>query len=48
VVVRREYAHVYEEKGSQFLTLAAGDGVAGYTWSTVSIRRGNFICVFNN
>jgi len=47
VVVRGGYAYVYDEKGSQFLTLAAGDGVAGYTASTVSIRRGNYIYIFN-
>jgi len=47
VVVRGSYAYVYDEKGSQFLTLAAGDGVAGYTSSTVSIRRGGYIYIFN-
>jgi len=47
VVERGGFAYVYDEKGSQFLTLAAGDGVAGYTSSTVSIRRGNFIYIFN-
>lgn len=47
VVVRGGYAYVYDEKGSQFLTLAAGEGVSGYTASTVSIRRGNFIYIYN-
>jgi len=47
VVERGGFAYVYDEKGSQFLTLAAGDGVTGYTASTVSIRRGNFVYIFN-
>ncbi|MEY3479748.1 MAG: hypothetical protein RIQ71_523 [Verrucomicrobiota bacterium] len=47
VVERGGYACVYDEKGSQFLTLSAGDGVAGYTSSTVSIRRGSYIYIFN-
>lgn len=48
VVERGGFAYVYDAKGSQFLTLAAGDGVVGFTQSTVSIRRGNFIYVYNN
>lgn len=48
VVQRGNFAYVYDEKGSQFLTLSAGDGIAGYTSSTVSIRRGNFIYVYNS
>lgn len=47
VVQRGNFAYVYDAKGSQFLTLSAGDGVVGYTASTVSIRRGNFIYVYN-
>jgi hypothetical protein len=47
VVQRGNFAYVYDEKGSQFLTLPAGDGVTGYTASTVSIRRGNFIYIYN-
>jgi len=47
VVERGGFACAYDEKGSQFLTVAAGDGVAGYTASTVSIRRGNFIYIYN-
>jgi len=48
VVQRGNFAYVYNAKGSQFLTLSAGDGIAGFTQSTVSIRRGNFIYVYNN
>jgi len=47
VVQRGNFAYVYDEKGIQFLTLGIGDGVAGFTSSTVSIKRGNFIHVFN-
>lgn len=48
VVQRGNFAYVYDAKGSQFLTLSAGDGIVGFTPSTVSIRRGNFIYVYNN
>ncbi len=48
VVQRGNFAYVYDAKGSQFLTLSAGDGIVGFTQSTVSIRRGNFIYVYNN
>jgi len=48
VVQRGSFAYVYDAKGSQFLTLSAGDGIVGFTQSTVSIRRGNFIYVYNN
>lgn len=48
VVQRGNFAYVYDAKGSQFLTLSAGDGIVGFTRSTVSIRRGNFIYVYNN
>lgn len=47
VVQRGNFAYVYDAKGSQFLTLGAGDGVVGFTSSTVSIRRGNFIHTYN-
>jgi hypothetical protein len=47
VVQRGGFAYVYDSKGSQFLTLAAGDGVVGFTQSTVSIKRGNFIYIYN-
>ena len=48
VVQRGNFAYVYDAKGSQFLTLSAGDGIVGFTQSTVSIRRGNFIYVYNS
>jgi hypothetical protein len=47
VVQRGNFAYVYDAKGSQFLTLSAGDGIVGFTQSTVSIRRGNFIYTYN-
>jgi hypothetical protein len=47
VVQRGNFAYVYDAKGSQFLTLSAGDGVVGFTSTTVSIRRGNFIYIYN-
>jgi len=47
VVQRGSFAYVYNAKGSQFLTLSAGDGIVGFTQSTVSIRRGSFIYTYN-
>lgn len=47
VVRKGNFAYVYDEKGAQFLTLSAGDGIVGFTASTISIRRGNFIYVYN-
>lgn len=50
-VQRGGFVYVYDEKGRQLATIAAGagpeDGLKGYTGSTVSIRRGGFIHVFD-
>lgn len=48
VVQRGNFAYVYNAKGSQFLTLSVGDGIVGFTQSTISIRRGSFIYVYDN
>lgn len=47
VVQRGNFAHAYDAKGLQLFTISAGDGIAGFTQSTVSIRRGNFIHTYN-
>ena len=48
VVQRGNFAYVYNEKGSQIFVISAGDGIVGFTQSTVSIRRGNFVYIYNN
>ena len=47
IVQRGAFRHVYNAKGSQLSVIVAGDGVTGYTASSVSVRRGNFIYVFD-
>lgn len=47
VVQRGNFAYAYDAKGLQLFTISAGDGIAGFTQSTVSIRRGNFIHTYN-
>ena len=47
VVQRGAFLYVYNSKGSQLSVIAAGDGMTGYTASSVSVRRGNFIYVFD-
>ncbi len=48
VVQRGNFAYAYNAKGSQLFVIGAGDGIAGFTQSTVSIRRGNFIYIYNS
>lgn len=47
VVQRGSFAYAYDAKGLQVFTISAGDGIAGFTQSTVSIKRGNFIHIYN-
>jgi hypothetical protein len=47
VVQRGNFAYAYDAKGLQLFTISAGDGIVGFTQSTVSIRRGNFIHTYN-
>lgn len=47
VVQRGAFLYVYNAKGSQLSVIAAGDGMTGYTASSVSVRRGNFIYIFD-
>lgn len=46
-VQRGGWVYVYNAKGSQLCVIAAGDGMTGYTGSSVSIKRGNFVYVFD-
>lgn len=47
VVQRGAFLYVYNAKGGQLSVIAAGDGMTGYTASSVNVRRGNFIYVFD-
>ena len=47
VVQRGSFAYAYNAKGSQLFVIGAGDGIVGFTQSTVSIRRGSFIYIYN-
>ncbi|MGO8739739.1 hypothetical protein [Rhodoblastus sp.] len=51
VVQRGSFIYVYDERGHQIATIAAGsgvnDGLVGYTSSTVNIRRSSFIYTYD-
>lgn len=52
VVVRGCFAYVYDEKGRQVSIISAGgsgpgDGLVGYTSSTVNIKRGPYVYTYN-
>lgn len=46
-VTRGNFVYIYNSKGSQLCVIAAGDGLTGYTASSVNIKRGNFIYTFD-
>lgn len=50
-VQKGRFVYVYDERGRQLTSIAAGmqsgDGLQGYTSSTVSIRKGSFLYVYN-
>ena len=47
VTQRGSFLYLYDAKGIQISVIAAGDGMVGYTSSSVSVRRGNFVYVFD-
>lgn len=47
VVERGSWVYVYDEKGKQLATLSVGDGLKGYTSTTVNIQRGSWIYSYN-
>ena len=51
VIERGSSVYVYDEKGHQIAVLPGGtktgDGLRGYTGSTVSIRRGTALYTYN-
>ena len=46
-VQRGSFVYVYDEKGRQLATVPAGEGLQGYTGSTVSVRRSAFIHIYD-
>jgi hypothetical protein len=46
-VQRGSWVYVYDEKGRQLTTVAAGEGLQGFTGSSVSVRRGAWIYTFD-
>jgi len=46
-VQRGSFVYVYDEKGRQLATVPAGEGMQGYTGSTVSVRRGAFVYTYD-
>lgn len=51
VVQRGAFVYVYDEKNRQIATIATGsqpgDGLKGYTSTTVNVKRGAFIYTYN-
>ncbi|ASN87514.1 MULTISPECIES: hypothetical protein [Pectobacterium] len=51
-VQRGNFVYIYDEKNRQISCVNAGnakngDGLTGYTGSTVNVRRGNFIYTYD-
>jgi hypothetical protein len=50
-IEKSHFVYVYDEKGKQLFAKpsgnAAGDGLKGYTSTTVSIQRASFIYTYN-
>lgn len=52
VIQKNTTVHIYDEKGRHIVALPAGagpgDGLVGYTSTTVNIRRGNTIHTYDD
>jgi hypothetical protein len=51
-IQRGSFVYVYDEKGRQIARLSAGnaakgDGLTGYTSTTVNVKRGAYIYTYN-
>ncbi len=46
-VQRGSFVYVYDERGRQLTTVLAGEGMQGYTGSTVSVKRGAFVYTYD-
>ena len=41
------FIYVYDEKGRQLCAISAGEGLTGYTSTTVNVKRAGFIYSYN-
>jgi hypothetical protein len=46
-VQRGSFVYIYDEKGRQIATVPAGEGLQGYTGSSVSVKRGSFVYTYD-
>ena len=51
-IQKGSFIYVYDEKGRQLASIAAGnaakgDGLTGYTSTTVNVKRGSFIYTYD-
>ncbi len=46
-VERSGFVYVYDEKGQQLCMIFAGEGLTGYTSTTVSIKQSGFIHTYD-
>ncbi len=46
-VQRGSFVYVYDEKGRQLASVPAGEGMQGYTGSTVSVKRDAFVHTYD-
>lgn len=46
-VQRGGYVYIYDEKGRQLGMVPAGEGLQGYTGSSVSVRRGAYVYTYD-
>lgn len=46
-VQKGSMVYIYDERGRQLASVSAGDGLQGYTGSTVSVKRGSMVYTYN-
>jgi hypothetical protein len=46
-VERSGFVYAYDAKGFQLCVIPAGEGLAGYTGSSVSVKRNGFVYTYN-
>lgn len=46
-VQKGSMVYIYDERGRQLASVSAGDGLQGYTGSTVSVKRGNMVYTYD-
>ena len=46
-VQKGSMVYIYDERSRQLASVSAGDGLQGYTGSTVSVKRGSMVYTYN-